>query len=222
MPRWLVEEEQTFKPAALGAYATRSSRAKATYSLLLRGLKVLDNKKFWGASDINVVSVVVDGYPDMKTGRPFWAQEMKFSGVRDGALLSIDPDMGQLIYRGRPKDFLNLYLLVVRDTGATAGFAKLLQKNFLAEGIGTVAGAAVSIFAGMAAPVAASAARDMATRAVNATLDYYAKRKELLVGTYYGSLIGEMDYGRGVHPQGFPGSMIPAGGALELAYEVRR
>jgi hypothetical protein len=222
MPRWLVEEVQSFKPAVLTAYATRSARSKHEYSLLLRGLRVLDNRKFWGSSDINLFTVVVDGYPDMRTGRPFWSQELRFTGVKDGSLLAIDPDMGQLIYQGRPKDFLNLYLLVMRDTTATADFAQLLKKNFVAEGIGTAAGAAISIFAGLPAPMAASAARDLATKAVNATLDHYSKRKAVVVGTYYGSLLGDVDYGRGLHPQGFPAKMIPAQEALELAYEVRR
>lgn len=222
MARWLAEEVQPFRPRKLGLYATRTARSKSTYSLLLRAIRVLDNRKFWGASDINVFPVVVDGYPDMKTGLPFWVQELKFSGVKDGALLSIDPDMGRLIYRGRPRDFLNLHLLVIRDTSTTAEFAKLLKKNFLAQGIGTVAGAAVSIFAGPGASLAAPAARDLASKAVDATLDHFAKRKELVVGTYYGSLIAETEYGRGLHPKGFPVVMIPAGGAMELAYEVRR
>jgi hypothetical protein len=223
MGNWLLKEESKFELAQAAGGASRAARSKKTYSILLRDVTVLDNRRLFGAADIIVYSVVVDGYPDMKSGQPFWTKQLTFANVKDGATLSsIDPDLGVLIYRGRARDFVNLYLLVVRDTQSSRDLAKLLQENFIAQGIGTVAGAAVSIFANLPPQITAPMARELTTTAVDTTLDYFTGQKNLVIGTYYASLLKAQAYGLGLHPASYPASRLNCGGALEIAYQVTR
>ncbi len=223
MTEWLLREETPFEPSLFVSGAARLARSKETCSILLRAVKVLDNRRLLLASDVIIYAVTVDGYPDMKSKTPFWMQQFNFPHVKDGATLSsIDKDSGVLVYRGRPRDFLNLYLLVVRDAQSTREFAKLLQDNFVAKGLGTLAGAAVSIFSGLPAGITAPVARELVTQAVGTTVDYFAKQSNLAIGAYYVSFIRERGFGAGLHPSDYPATLMNCGGALEIAYEVSK
>jgi hypothetical protein len=203
--------------------ASRATRAKATYTLLLRSLRVVHNKSLFGSADVIVYAVVLDGYPDMKSGKPFWAQQFAFPDVKDGATLgAIDPALGVAVYRGRPADFLNVYLLVVRDKQATRDLAKVLSDNLVAEGIGTIAGAAISTYAGLPPGITVPMARDLTRKAVETTLAFLAQQKNPVIGVYYASLLAEQDFGAGLHPAGFPPALLRCGDALEIAYEVKK
>ena len=97
----------------------------------------------------------------------------------------------------------------------------ILQDNLVAEGIGIGIAALTSIFAGPVAPLTIPAARDATTKAVETTLDYFSKQKNAAIGTYYVSLLEENNYGRGLHPSGYPNSVLTCGDALEIAYEIK-
>lgn len=222
MSKWLFQEETPFDQSLLVSGAARVTRSIETYSILLRTVRILDNRRLFFASDIIVYTVTVDGYPDMKSEKPFWTQQFNFSDVKDGATLSIDTNTGVLMYRGWPRGFLNLYLLVIRDTKSTQSFTKILQDNFVAQGLGTLAGAAVSIYADLPPTVTVPMTRDLTTKAVETTLDYFSNQQNLAIGTYYASLIKEKKYGVGLHPPNYPTAFISCGGALEIAYEVSK
>jgi hypothetical protein len=203
--------------------AARGVRAKDAYTVLLRSVRVVNNKSLFGTSDVIVYAVVFDGYPDMSSGRPFWAQQFAFPDVKDGATLgAIDPGLGVAIYHGQPADFLNLYLLVVRDKQTTRELAKVLNNNLVAEGLGTLAGAAISTYAGLPPGVTAPMARDMVKKAIETTLDFLAKQKNPVIGVYYASLLAQQQFSDGLHPAGFPPDLLVCGDALEIAYEVRK
>ena len=224
MANWLLQEEMRFAPSLMVQGFTRADTGEGTAPtrvITLRNVTVLDNRRLFGNSDVIVHTVVVDGYPDMKSGQPFWVHQLDFSNVADGAVLSIDPDLGVQIYRGVPADFLNLYVLVVRDTQASRRLAKMLRKNLMAESVGVAAGAAISIFAKLPPQITVPAARELVTKAVNTTLDYFGKKKNVVIGVYYASLLKELKYGAGMHPASYPSSRLNCGGAVEIAYEVR-
>ncbi len=222
MSHWLRQEETPFEPGLMIRAASRGTRTKATQSVLLRSVRVLNNKSLFGSSDVIVYAVVLDGYPDMKSKQPFWAQQFTFPDVQDGATLkAIDPNLGVVIYQGRPVDFLNIYLLVVRDKQATRDLAKVLSENLLAEGVGTLAGAAISTFAGLPPSVTAAMTREATKKAVQTTLDFFSKQKNPVIGAYYASLLAEKEFSKGMHPAGFPPALIACGDALEIAYEIR-
>lgn len=220
MSAWLCTEETPFAPSLFVTGAARAARTTQTCSVLLRTVRVLDNKRLFWAADVVVYAVTVDGYPDMKSQTPFWVQQFLFANVKDGATLPIDSQTGVLLYRGRPRDFLNLYLLVIRDTKTTQDFATLLKQNFVANGIGTLAGAAVSIYAGLPATATAPVVRDLTTQAVNTTLDYFSQQKNQVIGAYYASLLPEHTYGVGLHPPNYSAGLIDCGGALAIGYQV--
>jgi hypothetical protein len=222
MSNWLLKEEPSFEPSLMIQSASRAVRSKETYSILLRNVTVLDNRRLLLSADVIVYTLVIDGYPDMQSNQPFWGEEFHFFGVKNGAVLPIDPEHGVQIYRGKPRHFMNLYVLVVRDTRATRDFAQLLKDNFVAKGIGTLAGAAISIYGNLPPQVTVETARELTTTVTDTTLDYFSKQKNLVIGVYYGSLIREKDYGLGLNPANYPASRLNCGGALEIAYEVKR
>lgn len=222
MSQWLIQDETPFQPSLLLATSSRSTRTRAPYAVVLRAIRVLNNRRLFFSSDVLVYTVVVDGYPDVASDLPVWTQTLSFSGVKDGANLSIDPESGYVIYQGRPRDFLNVYLLAVRDTQTTREFTRVLKENMVAAGVATLAGAAVSIFAGLPAGTTVSATRDLITGAVNTTLDYFIRRKDPVIGVYYGSLLKQDDFRSGLHPANYPTSLLSGGDALEIGYEVRK
>lgn len=138
----------------------------------------------------------------MKSGKPFWNQQISLYKVKDGYIHRFDDTgtAGYLVFRGRPHDFLNLYILVFRDTQFTREFAQLLNENFISQGIGYVAGGAISIYANLPPTITVPMVRDMTTNVVKATTDYFSRRKNVVIGVYYGSLLRGEDYGLGIHP----------------------
>jgi hypothetical protein len=221
MSKWLQQDEMPFEEELLVRAASRGARARATFTLLLRSIRVLNNKALFGSADVIIYAIVLDGYPDMKSGKAFWAQQFAFPGVNDGSTLkAIDPDHGVAIYHGRPADFLNMYLLVVRDKQTTRDLAAVLSDNLVAEGLGTLAGAAISTYAGLPPGITVPVVRELAKKAVETTLDFFAEQKNPVIGVYYASLLARQNFGKGLHPAAFPDALLPCGDALELAYEV--
>jgi hypothetical protein len=214
MPEWLAVDEVPFDP---DRPTTRTRARRKTVTLSLRGVHVLDNRKLFGSARVRVLSIVVDGNPDEEGDAPFWRSELDFPNVRDGAVLPIDPEFGYVVYRGKPWDFVSVFVMIAKDTEVTRQFAKALKESFLAEGIGAAAGVA-TVFAG--APMAADAARKVTASVVDATLDVFSQRKNPLIATYYGSVTRERKYGAGLHPAAYPGELIDCGGAAQLAYEI--
>lgn len=220
MAEWLHIEESPIDKSMYVAGAARAGRSKQEYVLTLRSVRVLNNKKLFGSAEVHAHTVVIDGYPDMQLKTPFWAQSLLFPNVKDGDLLSIDPEFGLQLYRGKPQDFLNLYVMVVRNKKAARDFAEVLKENMVGQGIGTLVGGAVSIFAELPANLGPDAIRDLTTGAVNTTIDYFIKQKDPVIGVYYGSLTLEKEYGRGFHPAEYPDDLLSCGEALQLGYQV--
>lgn len=220
MADWLCIEEFPIDKSILVPGAARAQRSQQEYALTLRAVRVLNNRKLFGGAEVHAHTVIIDGYPDMTSRNPFWAQSLLFPNVRDGDLLSIDAQLGLQLYRGRPQDFLNLYVMVVRNKQAARDFAEVLKENMVGKGIGTLVGGAVSIFAQLPADLGVDVIRDLTTGAVNTTIDYFIKQKNPVIGVYYGSLTRETNYSSGYHPVGYPTELILCGEALQLGYKV--
>jgi hypothetical protein len=229
MTTFLLEEETLFEPSLLLQIPSRTQPAKDTFSILLRMIRILDNRRLFGSADVVIHCVTVNGFPDMKSGKPFWNQQISFYKVKDGYIHRFDDagTTGYLLFRGRPHDFLNLYILVFRDMQSTREFAQLLNENFISEGIGYVTGGAISIYANLPPTITLPMIRDMTTNVVKATTNFFSRRKNVVIGVYYGSLLRGEDYGMGIHPPDYnPSQQMPkllnCGDALQIAYEVRR
>jgi hypothetical protein len=220
MADWLCIDEAPLQKDVKVSVLARGGPHGEQYVVTLRGVRVLNNKKIFGGADVNLHAVVVDGLPDMKTKLPFWAQDFSFPAVKDGDLLPIDPELGFQLYRGEPVGFLNLYVLAVRNKKASRNFAAVLKENMIANEIGTVAGGAISVFADLPQVPGIDAIRNIVTKSVNVTIDYFVQQKNPVIGVYYGSLTPENHWGEGMRPPGFPDEMIDCGDSLQLAYAV--
>jgi hypothetical protein len=147
--------------------------------------------------------------------------------MRDGDIRSFDDggESGYLIFHGKPKDFINLYIVAFKDEQATREFAQMLQESFVADGIGNVVGQATSVFASTVGSVNAEIARQMTNKAIDSALNYFRNKKNPPIDIYYGSLIRSNNFGVGLHPVEYnpkdsPPIMLNAGGAFTLAYKV--
>ena len=60
-----------------------------------------------------------------------------------------------------------------------------------------------------------------ATLLTDEIVDYFVKKRNVVIGVYYASLLKELKYGAGMHPASYPSSRLNCGGAVEIAYEVR-
>ena len=222
MGMWLREDVPRLRPSPFVDAGVRGSNGTEVVSVFLRHARVLNNRRLWRSADVLLYIVAIDGHVDSEEDAPFWSQSMFFPRVKDGSTLPIDPNQGWLGYRGTPGEFVNFYLLAMRDSEATRRFSKLLKENMAATGIGRAAGAAVSIFSGPDGTLAAPLAREVTERAVDTTLDYFSRKQDLAIGAYYGSLVAEKNYGEGLNPADYPLGTISCGDALEIAYEVTR
>ena len=157
MGNWLLKEEPAF-PSSYTVLAGTGA-PEADYSILLRKFCILDNKRMFGRpANILLYCIIVNGFPDMRNRKPFWSQQLTLPAMRDGDVRSFDDggESGYLIFHGKPRDFLNLYIMAFKDEQDTREFAQICQESFVAEGVGNVVGALIPIFGGPTGSIAPS------------------------------------------------------------------
>jgi hypothetical protein len=196
--------------------AKPAAGAKPRVNLMLQSLRVVDNKKMFGAASVHLTTIVVDGRGDVARNEPFWTIQRPFVGIQDGD----DPIAGAplLLYEGVPKRFLNVALLLSRNAQAGRDFAAALRKGLGDQGIGTVANGVMSFTpAGMAED---AAARILET-VLSATLAAFEARPDSMIGIHHLSLLEALDFSRGhTLPDGHPPKSYLCGHAVEVAYQV--
>ena len=135
---------------------------------------------FGRPANIILYCIIVNGYPDIRSRKPFWSQQLTLHAMRDGDIRSFDEggESGYVIFHGKPKDFLNFYIVGFKDEQDTLEFAQMLQESFVAEGIGTVVGQATTIFAGTEGSVNTEIARHITNTAIDSALNYYRNKKK--------------------------------------------
>lgn len=168
----------------------------------LYDLIIHDNRKWFDlfkGADIRLDAVVVQGNVlARKPEAAYVPATFRFPEVRDGEALSTD---GLLIYFGRPRNFLDIAVMVSRDRGDSDDLATLLatrskDPGFRAAmaGLLGVAVAAPQAAAVMAAIEAARVLGDLAYRAIRAA-------SGTTIGLYRGSRLAYPDdFGRGRNP----------------------
>jgi hypothetical protein len=128
MGNWLLKEEPVFP----SSYSVLSGTiAEADYSILLRKIRIIDNKRMFGRpANILLYCIIVNSYPDMRSRKPFWSQQLTLPAMRDGDIRSFDDggESGYVIFHRKPKDFLNLYIVAFKEEQATREFAQMLQE----------------------------------------------------------------------------------------------
>ncbi len=133
---WLFEEVRPLNDADLRelerelptghAGITRGTGKVPNMAMRLKELIVHDNKKWFGGANIRVDALVVHGNVN-KDGDSFYMPgTFRFPGVAKGEKLPIGEN-GLLIFFGKPRYFIDLFLLVSRDKKDTADLAELLK-----------------------------------------------------------------------------------------------
>ena len=105
-----------------------------TIAVRLRDLVVHDNKALFGAANIRLDALVIHGNGDGKDPHTFYMPSTQiFPQVRDGdPLLMADSNL--LIFHGPVKHFIDIYILLSRDTGQDDQLMNLLDQNLQSPG----------------------------------------------------------------------------------------
>lgn len=134
MGNWLLKEE----PVIPSSYSVLSGTiAEADYSILLRKIRIIDNKRMFGRpANILLHCIIVNGYPDLRSRKPFWSQQLTLPAMRDGDIRSFDEggESGYVIFHGKPKDFLNLYIVTFKNEQASVSSQKCCKRVLLLRG----------------------------------------------------------------------------------------
>jgi len=172
------------------------------YAVRLNELIIHNNRTWFGEGDIRLDSLVVQGNVSRPDGAGFFHPgTFSFPRVADGEALSIGQP-GLLLYYGQPRYFLDLFLLVSRDSGNSDKLADLLTQNVTAKtldpAVKPILELATSAITSNAISLALQAAvtiGNVAYRAVQAVASN-------TIGVYRASFLQLADnFGAGKHPE---------------------
>jgi hypothetical protein len=221
--QWFIEDEQALATLDAGVpEGVRGEGAKplpGPVAVRLHDVVVHNNKRwfdFLGGADIRVDVLAVQGNVLDDDPRSFYTPTtVRFGGIGDETALPLD-DQGLLAFYGWPKHFLDLSVMVSRDTSGADDLAALLAAE-----------ASSPEFTGAAAPILelATGAGALVVRnavAVAGTLGGLAYK---ILRRVSGSTIGAYRGNRLEHPHRFGLGRNPADGSyrrqdLSLWYEV--
>jgi hypothetical protein len=103
------------------------------YAIRLNELIIHNNRTWFGEGNIRLDSLVVQGNGSQPNAADFYhPTTFSFPRVADGEALSIGQP-GLLLYYGQPRYFLDLFLLVSRDSGNSDKLADLLTQRVTAK-----------------------------------------------------------------------------------------
>jgi hypothetical protein len=212
MTDWLIEEPADARAVARSVVFEdarqergRAARAPAqTVALRLHDVLIHNNKKWFdifGGADIRLDAVVVQGNViDADPAAAYVPTTMRFPGIADGDRLPSD-DYGMLLYYGYPRHFLDISIMVSRDTRDTDDLSTRLAKEMNS---GAMKGAMAAILGlAVAAPPAAAVTGAIAAAATIGDLARQIVRgmSGSTIGMYRGSRLAYPDeFGAGRNP----------------------
>ncbi len=136
-PIWLVDAvtppeddvwrhlERQSRPLLRGGKPSEST----TKAIRIQDIVVHNNKKWFGGADIRLDALIVHGYGNKVNPQSFYMPgTFRFPGVADGERLPTG-EKGLLIFHGKPRHFLDIFITVSRDRKDSADLAALLTKN---------------------------------------------------------------------------------------------
>jgi hypothetical protein len=224
---WLVEEQtppsltdlvEAERMSDDRDYDLRGGSHQPTLAITMHDIVVHDVHKWFGGADIRLDALVVHGATKTETTRFYHPGTFRFAGVRDGQRLAIDTG-GLLIFYGRPRHFLDIFITIARDRTDSDDLMTLLRKEITApEG-----GEAIAGIASLTGATALSAAipTALAGAATLGGLAYHLVRKAsgTSLGLYRASWLQVRDgFGIGRHPE--HGAFRPAQGDVSFRYEI--
>jgi hypothetical protein len=172
-----------------------------SYAVRLNELIIHDNRTWFGEGNIRLDALVVQGGGSQSKSDFYHPSTFSFPRVADGEALSIGQP-GLLLYYDQPRYFLDVFLLVSRDSGNTGKLADLLAQNVTAKtldpAVTPILELATSAITSSAISLALQAAvtiGNVAYRAVQAVTSN-------TIGVYRTSYLQVADkFGAGKHPE---------------------
>jgi hypothetical protein len=188
--------------AGVDTVVRRGGTKVRNHAVRLNEVIIHNNRTWFKEGDIRLDALVVQGSAANSKPADFYhPTTFSFPRVADGEPLSIGQP-GLLLYYGRPRYFLDLFLLVSRDRSNSDNLAKLLEENVTATALDpavkpllALATSAVTSTAIGLALEAAVAVGNVAYRAVQAVTSS-------TIGLYRTSFLQRADkFGAGKHPE---------------------
>ena len=220
MEGWLIEDEQGLN--ALNGPVLRDGGAKpldGPIALRLHDIVIHSNKRwfdFLGGADIRVDVLAIQGNVLDDDPKSFYTPTtVRFGGIGDESTVPLD-DHGLLAYYGWPKHFLDISVLVSRDTTRADDLAALLEKEAASTEFKDAASSILALATGAGAIAVKNAV------SVAGTLGGLAYK---ILRQVSGNTIGVYRGNRLEHPHRFGLGRNPAEGLyrvqqLSLWYEV--
>jgi hypothetical protein len=190
---WLIDERQplakqdlsklerilssTLEDEGRGAIPTTP-----TLAVRLRDMVVHDNKALFGAANIRLDTLVIHGNGNGQDSSTFYMPRTQlFPQVKDGTRLLVQ-DSNLLIFYGQPKYFMDIFVLLSRDTRQADQLVDLLTKNMQSPGLQE----AFTTLIGLTAVAPYAAAISAATEATAVIGDVAYKLLRQATGTTIG------------------------------------
>lgn len=134
---WLIDERRPISGGDLNQIQrslpedseTRAAGATPTLAVRLRDLIVHDNKALFGSADLRLDALVVHGNGSAQEPQSYYAPRTQlFQDIRNGDPL-LQSDSNLLVFLGPVRHFLDISVLLSRDTGRTDKLAELLANQ---------------------------------------------------------------------------------------------
>lgn len=202
---WAIDEVHTVpSTSALVDEVRRGAvRKRPTPRLAVRLLDVVvhDNRKLFGEAAVRIDALVVYGNAKGQTLADFYSPgTFRFDRVADGDRLPIGEN-GLLVFLGRPRYFLDLFMVVSRDREKSETLHALLEALAASESAVTAQGQLLALATGVPDPKLLAEALRVALLLGDAALVSLRNATSGSIGLYRNSWLGGRDgWGIGRHP----------------------
>jgi len=202
---WLIDAAGTPSGDELVQEVRRGSVRKGSTSprlaVRLREIVVHDNRRLFGEATVRVDALVVHGSVGARSLADFYSPgTFRFDRVADGDRLPIG-DSGLLVFLGRPRHFLDVFIMASRDRQESDTLEKLLAALAASESAMTAQIQLLAMAAGVPDPRLLSAALRAALLLGDAAITSLRNATSGTIGLYRNSwLRGRDAWGIGRHP----------------------
>jgi hypothetical protein len=202
---WLIDavpsdlEAAVLDDQALGGMTQeRSAQTEAALAVSMNDIVIHDTHKWFGGADIRLDVLAVHGNVEGgHAGSWYTPTTRAFPNVKKGARLNAE---GMLVFFGWPRYFLDLFIIVSRDTGDARRLEDLLRERLAGD---DAKGAVANLVALVAAPqaVAVAAAAQAALTIGSLAYEVVNAVTTKSVGVLQRSWLEHTDqFGQGRHP----------------------
>ncbi len=202
---WLIDDSRPVDADAIpqpvrGAPA--HTRGAANLAVRLQEITIHDNRKWFGDADIRIDTLVVHGPGRDGEEQQFYEPGThRFGRVSDGDRLPIG-DTGLLVFYGKPRHFLDIFVTVSRDRGDTRDLAALLKDRLGSDDFRSAATTILALTAAAPHATAIVAAASAATTLGNLSAQLLHQLTGNTIGLYRTSFLQYRDrFGLGRHPE---------------------